>query len=171
MEIRKGVSTTATIAICYLHFLGEFLLCARLRPSDIDADSFRVIRRGHPGASRLGVLSGRADGLMGTESTDYVLGRKNDRRQAKIQKELKQAERKHRKTGRAAPLFKEFDDQTCETAELSAFEVPPWHSRDGECGYRTKVGGAAGRCAKQFSQCRRLVYRVDWVVDDSPSRL
>lgn len=52
-----------------------------------------------------------------------MLGRKNDRRQAKIQTELKQAERKHRKTGRAAPLFKEFDYQTCETAELSAFEV------------------------------------------------
>jgi len=66
---------------CYLPlyiFCGEFLLGARLRPSNIDASAgsveelervvkqirASVARGGHPGASRLGVLPRAADGLV-----------------------------------------------------------------------------------------------------------
>jgi hypothetical protein len=115
---------------CYLPlyiFCGEFLLCARLRPSNMDASAgsvaelqrivkqirsvwptVRILVRGDSGFCREELMAWcEAAGL------DYVLGlAKNDRLKGKIQKELKKAERQYRQTGRAARFFKEFDYQT-----------------------------------------------------------
>ena len=115
---------------CYLPlyiFCGEFLLCARLRPSNIDASAgsleelerivkqirqvwpnVRIVVRGDSGFCR--------DELMAwceTEGVDYVLGlARNERLQKKIKKELKQAEQQYHKTKSAARVFKEFYYQT-----------------------------------------------------------
>ena len=111
---------------CYLPlyiFCGEFLLCARLRASNIDASAgsleelkrivkqirsawpqVRILVRGDSGFCREELMTWcEAEGL------DYVLGlAKNDRLKAKIQKQLQKVEWKYRKTGRAARLFKDF---------------------------------------------------------------
>src|SRR6202163_3797911 len=118
---------------CYLPlyiFCGEFLLCARLRASNIDASAgsveelkrivqqirsawphVRILVRGDSGFCREELMTWcEAEGL------DYVLGlAKNDRLKAKIQKQLQKAERKYRQTGRAARLFKDFYYQTRES--------------------------------------------------------
>jgi Transposase DDE domain group 1 len=115
---------------CYLPlyiFCGDFLLCARLRPSNIDASAgsveelqrivkqirsvwpgVRILVRGDPGFCREELMA-----WCEAEGVDYVLGlAKNDRLKAEIQSERKEAERQHRETGQAARFFKEFSYQT-----------------------------------------------------------
>jgi len=115
---------------CYLPlyiFCGEFLLGARLRPSNIDASAGsveelqRIVKPIRAAWPKVRILV-RADSgfcreeLMvwcEAEGVDYVLGlAKNERLRAAIQKELKKAERQYRKTKRAARIFKEFYYQT-----------------------------------------------------------
>jgi Transposase DDE domain group 1 len=118
---------------CYLPlyiFCGDHLLCARLRPSNIDAwegavDELRrivpQIRRGWPGVR----ITIRGDSgfcreeLMAwceQQGVDYVLGlAKNERLKAEIAAELEQAARQQAETGQAARVFKGFFYQTRES--------------------------------------------------------
>jgi hypothetical protein len=115
---------------CYLPlyiFCGEFLLCARLRPSNIDASEgtveelerivsqirsawpeVRIVVRGDSGFCR--------DKIMGwceAQNIDYVFGfAKNERIRAIIAEELQQAQRLYEKTKQAARVFKDFRYQT-----------------------------------------------------------
>ena len=115
---------------CYLPlyiFCGEFLLGARLRPSNIDASAgsleelqrivkqiravwpaVRILVRGDSGFCREELMA-----WCEAASVNYVLGlAKNERLKAEIKKELKKAKRQYHQTGRAARLFKEFYYQT-----------------------------------------------------------
>ena len=111
---------------CYLPlyiFCGEFLLGARLRPSNIDASAGsveelqRIVKQIRAAWPKVRILV-RADSgfcreeLMAwceAESVDYVLGlAKNERLKAQIKKELTKAERQYQETRRAARIFKEF---------------------------------------------------------------
>ena len=115
---------------CYLPlyiFCGEFLLGARLRPSNIDAAAgsleelqrivkqiravwpeVRILVRGDSGFCRQELMA-----WCEAESVDYVLGlAKNERLKAEIKKELRKAKRQYHETGRAARIFKEFYYQT-----------------------------------------------------------
>ena len=118
---------------CYLPlyiFCGEFLLCARLRRADIDAcagtvdelkrivDQIRqkwpkvqIVLRGDSGFCREEILAWcEANGV------DYVIGlAKNAVLIREIGKELEKAEKKFRKTGKAARVFKDFQYSTQET--------------------------------------------------------
>lgn len=118
---------------CYLPlyiFGGDFLLCARLRPSNIDASAGCVdelkrivaeIRRAWPGVK----ITIRGDSgfcreeLMAwceQEGVDYVLGlAKNERLKAEIAREQEQAAAEYAQTGKAARAFKEFSYQTRES--------------------------------------------------------
>jgi hypothetical protein len=118
---------------CYLPlyiFAGDHLLCARLRPSNIDASAGCVeevarivaqIRQAWPEVR----ITLRADSgfcreeLMGwceQNRVDYVLGlAKNDRLKAEIIEEQAQAGEQYRQTGLAAREFKEFVYQTRES--------------------------------------------------------
>ena len=115
---------------CYLPlyvFCGEFLLCARLRPSNIDASAGTVaelerivdqIRAVWPRVS----LIIRADSGFARENimrwceehgVDYVLGLAKNRRLIRaLGREMHQAKRQHQQTGTAARLFKAFRYQT-----------------------------------------------------------
>ena len=115
---------------CYLPlyiFCGEFLLCARLRSSNIDASSgsveelqrivaqiravwpqVHIVVRGDSGFCREQLMS-----WCEAEGVDYLLGlAKNDRLKADIAKEMEEAKAPYQETGRAARLFKEFVYQT-----------------------------------------------------------
>jgi hypothetical protein len=115
---------------CYLPlyiFCGEFLLGARLRPSNLDASAgsvaelqrivkqiravwpeVRILVRGDSGFCREELMA-----WCKAEGVDYLLGlAKNERLKAKIKKELRKAERQYRETGRAARFFQEFYYQT-----------------------------------------------------------
>ena len=115
---------------CYLPlyiFCGEFLLGARLRPSNMDASAgsveelqrivkqirgawpeVRILVRGDSGFCREELMA-----WCEAESVDYVLGlAKNERLKAKIKKELRKAQRQYHETGRAARFFREFYYQT-----------------------------------------------------------
>jgi hypothetical protein len=115
---------------CYLPlyiFCGEFLLGARLRPSNIDASAgsmeelqrivkqirtvwpeVRILVRGDSGFCREELMA-----WCEAASVDYVLGlAKNKRLKAEIKKELRKAKRQYHETGRAARFFKEFYYQT-----------------------------------------------------------
>jgi hypothetical protein len=118
---------------CYLQlyiFCGDSLLCARLRPSNIDASAGCVeelkwivaqIRKAWPEVK----ITIRADSGFCREElmvwceqnqVDYVLGlAKNERLKAAITPELEQAARQHAGTGQAARVFKEFAYQTRES--------------------------------------------------------
>jgi hypothetical protein len=118
---------------CYLPlyiFCGDHLLCARLRPSNIDASDGSVeelkrivpqIRRVWPGVR----ITIRGDSgfcreeLMAwceQEGVDYVLGlAKNERLKAEIALELARAAQQQAETGKAARVFKEFFYQTRES--------------------------------------------------------
>ena len=118
---------------CYLPlyiFCGEHLLCARLRPSNIDPAAgsleevarivaqirtawpeVRIILRGDSGFCREDLMA-----WCEREGIDYVLGlAKNQRLKAEIAPELEQAAEQYRQTGRAARVFKEFEYQTRES--------------------------------------------------------
>src|SRR5881396_519735 len=115
---------------CYLPlyiFCGEFLLCARLRPSNIDASAGVIdelkrivgqIRKKWPKVKI--VLRGdssfcREDILAWCEGNgvDYVIGlAKNAVLIREIAKELEKAQKKFEKTGKAARFYKESQYQT-----------------------------------------------------------
>src|SRR5436189_1037493 len=118
---------------CYLPlyiFCGEFLLCARLRPSNIDASAgsveelkrivaqirsawsqVRIVVRGDSGFCREELLA-----WCEAESVDYLLGlAKNERLKAEIVKEMEEAKAQYQETGRAARRFQEFVYQTRES--------------------------------------------------------
>jgi hypothetical protein len=118
---------------CYLPlyiFCGDHLLCARLRPSNLDASAGCVeelerivgqIRQAWPGVK----ITLRGDAGFCREElmawceqhlVDYVLGlAKNERLKAAITPELHQAAAEYQRTGQAARLFKEFTYQTRES--------------------------------------------------------
>lgn len=115
---------------CYLPlyiFCGEFLLCARLRPSNIDASEGTVeeleriveqIRNSWPGVKI--VVRGDSgfcrDSIMTwceAHRVDYVLGfAKNERLKAMIAEELRQAQEQYEETKKASRVFKDFRYQT-----------------------------------------------------------
>lgn len=118
---------------CYLPlyiFCGDFLLCARLRPSNIDASAgcleeverivaqirqrwpeVKITIRGDSGFCREELMS-----WCETHGVDYVLGlAKNERLKAEIAGELEQAAEQYAQTGQGARVFKEFTYQTRES--------------------------------------------------------
>jgi hypothetical protein len=111
---------------CYLPlyiFCGEFLLCARLRSSNIDASAgsveelqgiveqirsvwpgVRMVVRGDSGFCREELMA-----WCEVNRVNYLLGlAKNERLKAEIEKQLGEAKAQYQETGRAARLFKEF---------------------------------------------------------------
>jgi hypothetical protein len=108
-------------------FCGEHLLCARLRPANIDGAAgsveelarlvkqirqawpeVRVIVRGDSGFCREELMA-----WCEANQVDYVLGlAQNERLRAEIRAELAQAAEQYRQTGQAARAFKEFRYQT-----------------------------------------------------------
>jgi hypothetical protein len=115
---------------CYLPlyiFCGEHLLCARLRPSDVDASTgsvkeldrivsairaawpkVRIVVRGDSGFCREHIMHWCEE-----HDVDYVLGlAKNDRLKREIEAELLQAEEQFRQTGQPARVFKDLAYQT-----------------------------------------------------------
>jgi hypothetical protein len=118
---------------CYLPlyiFCGEFLLCARLRPSNIDASEGTVeelerivgqIRSAWPGVKI--VVRGDSGFCRDTIMTwcevqriDYVFGfAKNVRLQAMIAEELQQAQKLYEETKAASRVFKDFRYETRES--------------------------------------------------------
>lgn len=118
---------------CYLPlyiFCGEFLLCARLRSSNIDgaagsvAELQRIVKQIRSAWPQVRILVRGDSGfcreeLMAwceTEGVDYLLGlAKNDRLKAAIQDPMKQAEELHRQSGQAVRVFHEFVYQTRES--------------------------------------------------------
>ena len=120
---------------CYLPlyiFCGEFLLCARLRSSNIDASEgtveelkrivgqirqawpdVKIIVRGDSGFCRDGIMS-----WCESEKIDYVFGlAKNERLKAVIAEELRQAQALYEATKKAARVFKDFRYRTLDSWE------------------------------------------------------
>jgi hypothetical protein len=118
---------------CYLPlyiFCGEHLLCARLRPSDIDGSAgslkeiqrivsflrsrwpkIKIIVRGDSGFCRERIMS-----WCEKNNVDYVFGlAKNDRLKQEIAGELAQAKRKYEKTGKGSRVYKDFQYQTLDS--------------------------------------------------------
>jgi hypothetical protein len=118
---------------CYLPlyiFCGEFLLCARLRASNIDASAgsvaelkrmvaqirsawpqVRIVVRGDSGFCREELMA-----WCEANCVEYLLGlAKNDRLKAEIAQEMEEAKVQYQETGRAARRFKEFVYQTRES--------------------------------------------------------
>lgn len=118
---------------CYLPlyiFCGEHLLCARLRPSDIDASAgsvkelerivsqirsrwpdVRIIIRADSGFCREPIMF-----WCETNNVDYILGlAKNDRLKKEIAAEIDQAKKIYEETGQPARVFKDFAYQTLES--------------------------------------------------------
>jgi hypothetical protein len=108
-------------------FCGDHLLCARLRPADIDASAgsvkelerivsqirskwpdIRIIIRGDSGFCREQIMFWcEANGV------DYVLGlAKNERLKKEIAQELQQAKELHEQTSQPERVFKDFEYQT-----------------------------------------------------------
>lgn len=118
---------------CYLPlyiFCGEYLLCARLRPSNIDASegtveelkrivgqiraawpAVEIIVRGDSGFCRDGIMA-----WCEANHVDYVLGlAKNERLKAMIAEESRQAQELYEGTKQAARVFKDFRYETRES--------------------------------------------------------
>jgi hypothetical protein len=115
---------------CYLPlyiFCGDHLLCAKLRPSDIDAAAgtvkqldrivghvrrdwpeVQIVIRGDSGFCRENIMAWcEANGV------DYILGlAKNKRLQRILGKELEEAKQQFEATGHAARVFKDFTYRT-----------------------------------------------------------
>jgi len=115
---------------CYLPlyiFCGEHLLCARVRPANIDGAAgsveeiarlvqqvrqawpeVRIVVRGDSGFCREELMA-----WCEANQVDYVLGlAKNERLRAEITAELAQAAEQYQRTGQAARIFQEFTYQT-----------------------------------------------------------
>jgi hypothetical protein len=115
---------------CYLPlyiFCGEHLLCARLRPSDIDASAgsvkelqrivsqirskwpyVRIIIRGDSDFCREHIML-----WCEQNNVDYVLGlAKNERLKREIIKDMEQAKELYERTSQAARVYKDFEYQT-----------------------------------------------------------
>ncbi len=115
---------------CYLPlyiFCGEHLLCARLRPSNIDGAAgsveelsrivpwirqswpdVRIVIRADSGFCREEIMA-----WCEAENLDYVLGlARNDRLQPRITKSMKKAKQKHLSTGKSARIFESFSWRT-----------------------------------------------------------
>ncbi len=111
---------------CYLPlyiFCGEHLLCARLRPSNIDASAgsleevqrmvrrfrkrwpqVRIVLRGDSGFCREELMA-----WCEKHRVDYVFGlARNERLRRKIARKLREAKQEYRRTGLAARVFTEF---------------------------------------------------------------
>src|SRR6266568_7440818 len=111
---------------CYLPlyvFCGDHLLCARLRPSNIDASAgslpevgrivaqirarwkqTRIILRGDAGFCREELMA-----WCEAHRVHYVFGlARNPRLRRKIARPLREAQREHQRTGNAARVFREF---------------------------------------------------------------
>ncbi len=118
---------------CYLPlyiFCGEHLLCARLRPSNIDPaqgaveelerivvqvraawPQVQIVIRGDSGFCRDAIMTWCED-----HRVDYVLGlAKNARLTAAIQEELQKAQAGYEKTGQATRIFKDFRYRTLDS--------------------------------------------------------
>jgi len=108
-------------------FCGDHLLCARLRPADIDASAgsvkelerivsqirskwpeVQIIIRGDSGFCRESIMFWcEANGV------DYIFGlAKNERLKKEIAQELKQAKELHEQTSQSARVFRDFEYQT-----------------------------------------------------------
>jgi len=117
-------------SFCYLPlyiFCGEHLLCARLRPSNIDASAgsvkelrrivgqirqrwpeVQIVIRADSGFCREHIMA-----WCEAHGVDFVLGlAKNKRLNQEIESELAQAERRYEETHQAARVFKDFEYQT-----------------------------------------------------------
>ena len=115
---------------CYLPlyiFCDEHLLCARLRPSNIDASAgsvkelerivshirrhwpkVKIVIRGDSGFCRENIMSWCEENNVG-----YVLGlAKNDRLNKELEEPLKEAKEEYERTGSAARIYKDFAYQT-----------------------------------------------------------
>jgi len=111
---------------CYLPlyiFCGDHLLCARLRASNQDASAgslpeverivaqirarwkkTRILLRGDSGFCREELMA-----WCETNDVDYVFGfARNERLRRKIARSLREAQREHERTGKAARVFQEF---------------------------------------------------------------
>ena len=108
-------------------FCGDHLLCARLRPSDIDASAgsvkelerivsqirskwpdVQIIIRGDSGFCRESIMF-----WCEANDVDYVLGlAKNERLKKEIAEELKQAKELHEQTSQPERIFRDFEYQT-----------------------------------------------------------
>jgi len=108
-------------------FCGEHLLCARLRPSDIDASAgsvkelehivsqirsqwpdVQIIIRGDSGFCREHIML-----WCEQNNVDYILGlAKNDRLKNEITQELAQAKELYEQTTQASRVYKDFEYQT-----------------------------------------------------------
>jgi hypothetical protein len=118
---------------CYLPlyiFCGEHLLCAKLRPADIDASAgsvqelerivahirsrwpqVQILVRGDSGFCREELMA-----WCEAHGVDYLLGlAKNKRLKAAIVDELEQAKQQFQQTGQPARVFKDFSYQTLES--------------------------------------------------------
>ena len=118
---------------CYLPlyiFCGEFLLCARLRPSNIDASEgtmeelqrivgqirsawpdVKIVVRGDSGFCRDGIMTWCEE-----HGVDFVFGlAKNERLKAMIAEELQQSQAQYEQTREASRVFKDFRYQTLES--------------------------------------------------------
>lgn len=118
---------------CYLPlyiFCGEFLLCARLRPSNIDTSEGTVeelqrivvqIRNAWPGVKIVvrgdsGFCRDKIMTWCEAHGIDYVFGfAKNERLKAMIAEELQQAMEQYEQTKEASRVFKDFRYQTLES--------------------------------------------------------
>jgi hypothetical protein len=115
---------------CYLPlyiFCGEHLLCARLRPSNIDASAgtveelqrivgqirerwpeVKVVVRGDSGFAREAVMAWCEE-----QGVEYVLGlQKNARLKREVEGELEEAREEYERRGKAARTFKDFRYRT-----------------------------------------------------------
>jgi hypothetical protein len=118
---------------CYLPlyvFCGEHLLCARLRPSNIDGSAgalkeiqrivvqirarwpeVQIVVRGDSGFCREPIMA-----WCEQNDVDYVLGlAKNDRLIAEISPELAAAKQEYEQTGQASRVFKDFSYRTLDS--------------------------------------------------------
>ena len=111
-------------------FCGEFLLAARLRPTDIDGaagtvpvlaqlveqirarwPNVRIVLRGDSGFCREAIMA-----WCENNGVDYILGlAKNTRLGGLIEEELAEAKRRYEETGEAARVFSEFGYRTLDS--------------------------------------------------------
>jgi hypothetical protein len=115
---------------CYLPlyiFCGEHLLCARLRPSNLDASTGsvkqldRIVWRIRQAWPQVHIIIRADSGFCReaimhwceTHGVDYLLGlAKNERLKRDLAAEMEQAQEQYRQTGQAARVFKDFVYQT-----------------------------------------------------------